>query len=242
MESSYELQIIPLADSNYKSLQVKSIIDAPRMIRFVEAIPESQNHNSIDKTIIDKIWQSIYIDKLYLSEEQKPASSIILNNLIISCSKALNHYGLMIENSDGSSFSNPRHTIANFLASGTINPLEFLTLTYPEQQNRLAKLSVAIEASKYCAEQVKYPLNRFQIAKSGLSFDGVLFKQANQIEKLKFSTAIGCLLKPNHQIIRIANWLLLNPIYMHSIETVAINGGHEIWLTLNNQDNLFSLA
>lgn len=242
MESTYELQIVHLSDPNYKSLQVKSIVDAPQMIRFVETLPEPHKSKTIHKTIIEQLWQSIFFDKMPVSREQKLAHSITLNNLIISYYKTTNHHELIIENADEDFFLDPRHSIYNFLASSTINPLEFLTLTSQEQQQQLAKLSVAIEASKYYAEQIKYPLNRFQITKKGLSFDGVLFTQANQTEKMKFGTAIGCVLKPNHQIIRISNWLLLNPIYMHSIEKIALNGGREIWLTLDNPGNLFSLA
>jgi energy-coupling factor transporter ATP-binding protein EcfA2 len=101
-------------------------------------------------------------------------------------------------------------------------------------QQEAVELTAAIEEiDKHKADGLaaaKFPIDGLGFDESGVTYQGVPFKQASSAEQLRVSLAMAIALNPKLRVIRIADGSLLDSDNLALIETMAREHDFQVWI------------
>ncbi|WP_168223096.1 AAA family ATPase [Pseudarthrobacter sp. NIBRBAC000502770] len=103
-------------------------------------------------------------------------------------------------------------------------------------QSEAAELSSKLDAiDKQKAEGLaaaKFPVEGLGFDESGVTYNGVPFKQASSAEQLRVSLAMAIALNPKLRVIRIADGSLLDSDNLALVESVARENDFQVWIEM----------
>ncbi|WP_324644184.1 AAA family ATPase [Pseudarthrobacter sp. LT1] len=103
-------------------------------------------------------------------------------------------------------------------------------------QQEAAELTAGIEQiDKQKAEGLaaaKFPIEGLGFDESGVTYNGVPFKQASSAEQLRVSLAMAIALNPKLRVIRIADGSLLDTDNLALVESIARENDYQVWIEM----------
>jgi len=105
-----------------------------------------------------------------------------------------------------------------------------------ELQGEAAELTEKLEAiDKQKADGLaaaKFPIDGLGFDESGVTYNGVPFKQASSAEQLRVSLAMAIALNPKLRVIRIADGSLLDTDNLALVESIARENDYQVWIEM----------
>ena len=83
----------------------------------------------------------------------------------------------------------------------------------------------------------EFPVDGLGFDESGVTYQGVPFKQASSAEQLRVSLAMAIALNPKLRVIRIADGSLLDSDNLALIEAAAKESDYQVWIEMVGDGN-----
>lgn len=222
MNNCYTFRVLHLKTEQTRGLAPVVIKANPARIAVVEA------KYRVSHLLLERIWQTLLQQLSIAEEDALELSTIILNDYKWQCQRTENEMILSVQKLDGGRFQNPVVEFCHLIDSITIDPTAFLRLS-TEEQFAAVEQACACHLGHKIIKVFDLAINNHKIL---LHNKSVSLTKASQLELIELAIAVTSLNNPNLRIIKINNWLLLNPAHIKPLEKIATKLDCLLWFTM----------
>ena len=99
-----------------------------------------------------------------------------------------------------------------------------------EAQELTAQMEAIDQQKQDALAQAKFPIDGLAFDESGVTYNGIPFRQCSSAERLKVSMAMAMSMNPKLRVIRIMNGNLLDTDNMALIHGMAVDQDYQVWV------------